>query len=130
MPVTVTLTSRVIGSFGSFSNPFPAREVGVDTPASNLVIRNLSKTFSKVRVLDQISLDVGFGEVHGLLGQNGSGKSTLIKILGGAYSPDHGGHVSLGGKVLPLPVPPGSFNRYGIAIVHQALGLASLLIGD
>jgi ribose transport system ATP-binding protein len=104
-----------------------AKGVGADAPTPNLVIRNLSKTFSGVRVLDQVSLDVQFGEVHGLLGQNGSGKSTLIKILGGTYSPDPDGHVTLGGTVVPLPIPPGAFNRYGIAIVHQALGLVPTL---
>lgn len=92
-------------------------------PASNLIIHGLSKSFSGVPVLERVALTVGYGEVHGLLGQNGSGKSTLIKILGGAYSPDPGGKVSLGGRALPLPIPPGSFNQYGIAIVHQALGL-------
>ena len=101
MPVTVTLTSRVIGSFGSFSESFSSSGGGCRHTRLEPCYSQFEETF-KVRVLDQISLDVGFGEVHGLLGQNGSGKSTLIKILGGAYSPDHGGHVSLGGKVLPV----------------------------
>jgi ribose transport system ATP-binding protein len=94
---------------------------------ANLVVRDLSKSFSGVCVLDAVGFEVGFGEVHGLLGQNGSGKSTLIKILGGVYAPDAGGSVSLAGNSLPLPMPPGDFNKFGIAIVHQALGLVPSL---
>ncbi|NEI74481.1 ATP-binding cassette domain-containing protein [Rhizobium lusitanum] len=93
---------------------------------ANLVVEGLTKSFDGIRVVDDVSLIVNFGEIHGLLGHNGSGKSTLIKMLSGVYAPDNG-RVTLGGRELPLPLPPGEFNRYGIAVVHQALGLVSSL---
>ncbi len=93
---------------------------------ANLVVEGLTKSFDGSKVVDGVSLVVNFGEIHGLLGHNGSGKSTLIKMLSGVYAPD-GGRVTLGGRELPLPLPPGEFNRYGIAVVHQALGLVSTL---
>jgi ribose transport system ATP-binding protein len=108
------------------SSPSPDATSRVGEPA-NLIVRGLSKTFSGVTVLNAVDFEAGYGEVHGLLGQNGSGKSTLIKILGGVHAPDPGGRVELGGTEVPLPMPPGNFNRFGIAIVHQALGLVPSL---
>lgn len=101
-------------------------DLTVGASAANLIVDGLSKSFGESLVLDNVSLTVGFGEIHGLLGHNGSGKSTLIKILSGVYTPDRG-RVALGGRDLPLPMPPGEFNRYGIAVVHQALGLVPSL---
>jgi ribose transport system ATP-binding protein len=95
--------------------------------APNLVVTDLRKSFGGVRALDGVSFSVAAGEVHGLLGQNGSGKSTIVKILGGVYEPDPSGRISVGGRELPLPLPPGEFSRYGVAIVHQALGLVAEL---
>jgi len=94
--------------------------------SANLIVEGLTKSFGGSKVVDNVSLTVGHGEIHGLLGHNGSGKSTLIKMLSGVYAPD-GGAVTLAGVDLPLPLPPGEFNRYGIAVVHQALGLVTSL---
>jgi ABC-2 type transport system ATP-binding protein len=44
-------------------------------------VENVSKSFSKRLVLDDVSLDVGKGEIFGLIGINGIGKTTLIKII-------------------------------------------------
>jgi ribose transport system ATP-binding protein len=77
-------------------------------------------------VLQDVSFELAHGEVHGLLGHNGSGKSTLIKTLTGVHDPDSG-RVWIGKTELPLPLSSGDFNRYGIAVVHQALGLVSSL---
>ena len=60
-------------------------------------VKELTKSFGKKTVLDQISFTAGGGSVFGLLGYNGAGKTTLLKIAAGVYMPDSGS-VLLDGK--------------------------------
>lgn len=55
-----------------------------------LEMRHVSKRFDMTQALDDVSLTLYPGEVHGLVGENGAGKSTLIKIMTGIYRPDQG----------------------------------------
>ena len=50
----------------------------------------VSKSFGRVTALRDASIQLGRGEVLGLLGDNGAGKSTLMKILTGFHKPDSG----------------------------------------
>lgn len=59
-------------------------------PVPIVEFRNISKAFSGVKALDEVSLKIQKGEVHCLLGENGAGKSTLIKILTGVLHADSG----------------------------------------
>jgi ribose transport system ATP-binding protein len=87
----------------------------------------LSKSFNGQRVLDSVSLSVGAGEVHALLGHNGSGKSTFIKVLAGFHHPDPGsGPVTVDGVVV-RPGDPDSARRAGLRFIHQELGLVDNL---
>src|SRR5699024_10103135 len=53
-------------------------------PAMNAIeTRNVSKHFRDVTALEDVSLDLAEGRVHGLLGRNGAGKTTLMKLLTG-----------------------------------------------
>lgn len=53
-------------------------------------IRNLSKSYGKHQVLDDLSLKIEPGTIVGLLGPNGSGKTTLIKLINDLLIPDQG----------------------------------------
>lgn len=46
-------------------------------------LKNISKYYAENQVLNQVSLSIKEGEVHGLVGENGAGKSTLMNILFG-----------------------------------------------
>jgi ribose transport system ATP-binding protein len=106
------------------------------SPVPILAARGLSKSFGGSRALDDVSLTVLPGEVHGLLGENGSGKSTLIKILAGYHAPD-AGELEVNGQSVKLPLHPGQFRELGMSFVHQELGLIhsvsvveNLLVGE
>ena len=62
---------------------------------------NISKQFGGLSALDQVSLSVRPGEVHGLIGPNGSGKTTLLNLLSGYYQPTSGS-IKLGEEDLSL----------------------------
>ncbi len=57
---------------------------------------NVAKSFRKVRVLDDISLEIGLSERVALIGSNGAGKTTLIRCLLGEYTFD--GQVAVAGR--------------------------------
>jgi len=82
-----------------------------------LEARAISKSFSGVHALRDVSFDVRAGEVHALLGENGAGKSTLIKILTGAEVPDSGS-LALGGDVVDH-LDPTAAHRQRVAAIYQ-----------
>jgi ABC-type nitrate/sulfonate/bicarbonate transport system ATPase subunit len=57
---------------------------------SQLIVKNIKKSFNKKMVLDNLSFTVEDGEFVSLLGPSGSGKSTLFHLIGGMYTPDSG----------------------------------------
>lgn len=61
-----------------------------------LEVKNISKSFPGVKALNNVSLTINEGEIHGLVGENGSGKSTLIKIISGNIAPSPGGYLIIG----------------------------------
>lgn len=83
-----------------------------------LVVTGVSVSFSGVRALTDVSIDVGRGEVLGLIGPNGAGKTTLLNVISGRIAPVAGsvqlGTVELVGRK-PYELP-----RLGIARTFQS----------
>ncbi len=90
---------------------------------SLLEFKNISKSFSGVEVLHDISFPVEKGKLFALIGENGAGKSTLMKILCGVLT-DYRGTVILNGEKIKFKNPREAENA-GIAIIHQELNLVS-----
>ncbi|MEY8354032.1 sugar ABC transporter ATP-binding protein [Lachnospiraceae bacterium 54-53] len=88
---------------------------------SLLEMNGISKAFNGIKVLKDVRLSVGYGEVHALLGENGAGKSTLMNVLTGVYSKD-GGTVTFDRKQLDA-VSVRQSEELGIEFVHQELNL-------
>jgi simple sugar transport system ATP-binding protein len=90
-----------------------------------LELRHISKSFGGVRVLQDVSIELGTGEVVGLLGDNGAGKSTLIKIITGVHQPDEGEIYFRGQRVEGLTVQKA--RQLGVETVFQERALADQL---
>ena len=55
-----------------------------------LETKNITKTFGKLKALDDVNFNLYRGKIHGLLGENGAGKSSLMNVLSGIYKPEKG----------------------------------------
>jgi ribose transport system ATP-binding protein len=86
-----------------------------------LRMEGITKIFSGVTALANVSLELQPGEVHALVGENGAGKSTLIKIMTGAYARD-GGEMFLEGRPVDFRTPEDAQGQ-GVVAVYQEVNL-------
>src|SRR5262245_61967694 len=84
-----------------------------------IAFENITKTFTGVTALDNVTLSIARGECHCLMGENGAGKSTLGKVLAGIHRPDEG-RIVIDGKVKQFNSPKDAL-RAGVGMVHQEL---------
>lgn len=97
---------------------YPLRSIEI---VSLLQVENITKKFSGVTALDQVSMNLESGEVLALIGENGAGKSTLLKIMSGIYT-DYTGSIFYAGKKVKFSSPREA-QELGISIIHQELNL-------
>lgn len=90
-----------------------------------LKVEHITKQFSGVVVLDDVSMEFQPGKLTALVGENGAGKSTLMNILSGVYS-EYGGTIVFNGKRMQFANPKEAETQ-GIAIIHQELNLVPFL---
>ena len=94
-----------------------AIETGASPAPVTIRLSNISKFYSGVRALEDVSAEFYEGEVHAILGENGAGKSTLISIISGTLQPDLG-EIEFGGRKVS-PMSPEIAASLGISISFQ-----------
>ncbi|GAA3225786.1 ABC transporter ATP-binding protein [Oerskovia jenensis] len=91
-------------------------------PHGSLVsAQHVTRRFGDVVALDDVTLEVGAGELVGLLGPNGAGKSTLLSLVSGQRKPDSGVVRLFGGDPRDAP------SRQGLGLTPQETGLPATL---
>ncbi len=100
----------------NLSENIQASKVGL--PNTIIKTEHISKRFSGVLALNDISLKIDSGKSYCLIGENGSGKSTLIKIFSGVYKPTSG-ILTIGRRVYNNGVQPHEAIRDGIDVMYQ-----------
>jgi ABC-2 type transport system ATP-binding protein len=107
------MTSEIDGSQRQPSN------IGAK-PDAALVVEHLTKRFGERVAYEDVSFEVGYGEVFGFLGPNGAGKTTMVRTLGTLIAPTSGSATIAG---IPLSAESGPAIRARISIMPESPGL-------
>ncbi len=89
-------------------------------PDAALVVEHLTKRFGERVAYEDVSFEVGYGEVFGFLGPNGAGKTTTVRTLGTLIAPTSGSATIAG---IPLSAESGAAIRARISIMPESPGL-------
>ena len=96
-----------------------------DSSTPLVLVEDVHTYYGKSHILHGVTLEVGAGEVVGLLGRNGVGKSTTLKTIMGLVQPSHGTVVLDGNAITGLP--PHKLARMGIGYVPEDRRIFRLL---
>lgn len=102
-----------------------------------ITLQNISKSYKKVKALDDVSFDVNPGELFGLIGPDGAGKTTLFRILTTLLIPDEGKAKVAGLDVIndykairnSVGYMPGRFSLYQDLTVEENLNFFATVFG-
>jgi branched-chain amino acid transport system permease protein len=115
-PLLPSATPAPSGTADPEASPAPSPIIATRTDVL-LRARNLGKSFSGLRALHGVDVDVRSGEILGLIGPNGSGKSTFINVVSGHYAATTGDVVLDGLRITGLPAH--RIARAGVARTYQ-----------
>jgi branched-chain amino acid transport system ATP-binding protein len=88
-----------------------------------LSVEGVTRRFGGIVAVDDVTLDVGEGEIVGLIGPNGAGKTTVFNLVTRLYKPESGQIVFAGESLLRTPAH--GIIRRGIARTFQNVELFS-----
>jgi ABC-2 type transport system ATP-binding protein len=117
VPVTPQRATHAAGGAEVIS---AASSPGGSEDGSALVVEHLAKRFGDRVAFDDVSFEVGCGEVFGFLGPNGAGKTTTVRTLGTLIAPSSGSAIVAG---IPLSAKNGSVIRSRISMMPESPGL-------
>ncbi|HVF29028.1 MAG TPA: ABC transporter ATP-binding protein [Pyrinomonadaceae bacterium] len=80
-------------------------------------LRDITKRFGDVLANDRVSIAVGAGTIHAIVGENGAGKSTAMRIAYGFYTAD-GGEILIDNQARRIATPHDAI-ALGVGMVHQ-----------
>ena len=103
----------------------------------SICISNISKSYKKVKALQDISFDVKPGELFGLIGPDGSGKTTLFRVLTTLLIANEGSAIVAGFDVIKdyknirknVGYMPGKFSLYQDLTVEENLNFFATIFG-
>ncbi|OQX76484.1 MAG: ATPase [Bacteroidetes bacterium 4484_249] len=103
----------------------------------SVIVENISKSYGDIKALDNISLQIGKGELFGLIGPDGAGKTSLFRILTSLLIPDSGNATVEGYDVVNdfkklrriLGYMPGRFSLYLDLTVEENLNFFATIFG-
>ena len=107
------------------------------TAMEAIVVNNVSKSYGRVKALDDVSFTVGKGEVFGLIGPDGAGKTSMFRILCSLLLPNEGTAAVDGFDVVRqmrdvrcrVGYMPGKFSLYQDLTVEENLKFFATLFG-
>jgi ABC-2 type transport system ATP-binding protein len=110
-----------VGSRGErFVSSEPVAAADATGDATALSAHDLSKRFGDQVAFQDVSFEIGYGEVFGFLGPNGAGKTTMVRTLGSLIAPTAGSATVAG---IPLAPENGVEIRQRISIMPESPGL-------
>jgi branched-chain amino acid transport system permease protein len=117
LPLRARFTKPVKPSAVPEAAPTGSRPAAGTTAAPMLSADGIAINFQGLRALDGVSLELGAGEILGLVGPNGSGKSTLVNVISGLYRPT-AGLVRFQGRII-TGMPDHAIAQLGILRTFQ-----------
>ena len=91
------------------------------TKKSILKLQNITLSFQKRQILENISFEINQGEIFGMLGPNGVGKSTIFNLITGLIKPDNGEIFIKDEKVNDYPIflRTAKFTSHGRTVLER-----------
>ncbi|MFV0426608.1 MAG: sugar ABC transporter ATP-binding protein [Beutenbergiaceae bacterium] len=98
-------------------------------PTPAIEVDAINKTYGATKALQDVSVTIAPGQVHGLIGRNGAGKSTLLRMITGIDSPDSGS-IRFFGNPSPPTSDPKAWQQQVACVYQRPAVFANLTVAE